>query len=237
MAGVLAGGRTLEEAPGGLLVPLGARQEVDRLPRAVDRPVEVAPLAADPDEGLVEVPRPTAGAQVAARPLLELGGEALDPAIQGRVVDRDPTVSEHPLEVAVADGELQIPPDRLEDDLGREAEAAEGPGRGHGQRSRRGRWRERRSYPLTGRRSMQQILNPGRGETCAKGWEDPRGGLLLSRCLRPHLRRAFRLTNDPLGSIVEASGATPTVGTTALVRDRVPMLPAAPSQRVSSVCI
>src|SRR3712207_7941511 len=39
------------------------------------------------DVGLVDVPRPAAGAQVAAQPLLELRREALDPAVHGRVVD------------------------------------------------------------------------------------------------------------------------------------------------------
>src|SRR5215213_6696702 len=53
VAGVLAAERTLEEALGRLLVALGAEQEVDRLPRAVDGPVQVAPAPADPDEGLV----------------------------------------------------------------------------------------------------------------------------------------------------------------------------------------
>jgi hypothetical protein len=50
---------------------------------------------------------------------------------------------------------LQVPADRPEDDLGWKAETAERPGMG----SALG-WgcsEERRSYPLTGRRSMQQI--------------------------------------------------------------------------------
>ena len=73
------------------------------------------------------------------------------------MVDLDAAVGEHALEVAVADRELQVPAHRPEDDLGREAEAAERPGVGHERCSRRGWRRERRSYPLTGRRSTQQI--------------------------------------------------------------------------------
>jgi hypothetical protein len=88
-------------------------------------------------------------------PLLELGGEALDPAIERDVVHLHAAVGQHVLEIAVADRELQVPPDRPEDDLGREAEAAEEPGVGHG-------WRERRSYPLTGRRSTQRNPFVGR---------------------------------------------------------------------------
>src|SRR4051812_30744686 len=156
VAGVVPAKRTLEEALGRLLVPLGAEPEVDRLAGAVDRPVEVAPLPVDPHVGLVDVPWPAARTEMAAHPLLELGGEALDPAVHGRVVDRHAAVGQHQLEVAVADRELQVPAHRPEDDLGREAEAAERPGVDHERCSQRGwRW-ERRSYPLTAPRSTQR---------------------------------------------------------------------------------
>src|SRR4051812_3723863 len=91
-----------------------------------------------------------------AHPLLELGGEALDPTVQGDVVDLDTTVGQHALEVAVADRELQVPAHRPKDDLGREAEAAKWPGRGHKWCSRIGWRRQRRSYPLTAPCSTQQ---------------------------------------------------------------------------------
>jgi uncharacterized protein YjbI with pentapeptide repeats len=138
VAGVLPAKCLAEEALGRPLAPLGAQQEVDGLPRPVDGPVEVAPLPADSHVGLVDVPRPAARPQVPPRPLLELGREALDPTIERDVVDLDPTVGEHPLEVTVADGELQVPAQRPEDDLGREAKAAEGPGVGHARCSRMG---------------------------------------------------------------------------------------------------
>src|SRR4051794_23647452 len=125
VAGVLAAEGTPEEALGCLLVPLGAEQEVDRLAGAVDGPVQVAPLPADPDVSLVDVPWPTAGAQVAAHPFFQLRGEVLDPAVHGRVIDRHAAISEHSFEVAVADRELQVPAHGPEDHLGREAEAAE----------------------------------------------------------------------------------------------------------------
>jgi hypothetical protein len=92
VAGVPAGERLAQEAPGGRLVPLGAEQEVDRLAGAVDRPVQVAPLPVDPHVGLVHVPRPAARPEMPPHPLLELGGEALDPAVHGRVVDLDAAV-------------------------------------------------------------------------------------------------------------------------------------------------
>jgi hypothetical protein len=53
VAGVLPAERLAEEALGCLLVALGAEQEIDRLTRAVDGPVQVASLAADADVGLI----------------------------------------------------------------------------------------------------------------------------------------------------------------------------------------
>ena len=83
--------------------------------------------------------------------------EALDPAIQGDVVDLDTPVGKHGLEVAVADRELQVPAHRPQDHPGREAEATERPGLRHEGCSPSVWRRERRSYPLTGRRSTQRI--------------------------------------------------------------------------------
>jgi predicted TIM-barrel fold metal-dependent hydrolase len=63
--------------------------------------------------------------------------ERCNGTVHGGVVDGDAAVGEHALEVAVADRELQVPAHRPQDDLGREAEAAERPGVGHGRGSRR----------------------------------------------------------------------------------------------------
>src|SRR4051794_19499332 len=68
VAGVVATKRLAEETFGRLLVALGAEQEVDRLAGAVDRPVEIAPRAADSDISFVDVPRPAARPEVAADP-------------------------------------------------------------------------------------------------------------------------------------------------------------------------
>jgi hypothetical protein len=112
VAGVVPAKGAPKEALGRLLVALGAEQEVDRLAGAVDGAVKVAPLTVDPEVGLVDVPRPTARPQVLPHPLLELGGEALDPAVQRDVIDQDALVGEHAREIAVADRKLQVPPDR-----------------------------------------------------------------------------------------------------------------------------
>src|SRR3954453_17704324 len=138
---MLPGEGTLEEALGCLLVPLGSEPEVDRLTGAVDRSVQVAPLPVDPDVRLINVPRPAAGAQMTAHPLLQLRGEALDPAVHGRVIHLHAPVGEHGLEIAIADRELQVPAHGPEDHLSREAEAAERAGGGHGGYSRKGEGR------------------------------------------------------------------------------------------------
>src|SRR3954451_14586356 len=75
IAGVLATKRLAEETFGGLLVALGAEQEVDGLPGAVDGAVEVAPLPVHSHVGLIDLPRPGARPQVPPYPLLELGRE------------------------------------------------------------------------------------------------------------------------------------------------------------------
>jgi hypothetical protein len=76
--GVLAAERLAEEALDRLLVAPGAEQEVDCLARAVDRSIEIAPLATDPEVSFIDVPGPAAGVQVAPQPLLELGGVPLE---------------------------------------------------------------------------------------------------------------------------------------------------------------
>ena len=78
------------------------------------------------------------------------------------MVDRHAAGGEHALEVAVADRELQVPPDRPENDLGREAEAAEGPGVGHEQRSPTGgRWD--RGLPLNATEPFQSLKKRRKG--------------------------------------------------------------------------
>src|SRR4051794_38831568 len=141
VACVLSAEGTIEEALRGLFVSLGTEQEVDRLAGAVDGSVQVAPFPVDPDVSLVDVPRPAAGTQVAAHPLLQLRGEALNPAVHGRVIHLHAAIGEHGLEVAVADRELQVPAHGPKDHLGREAEAAERAGGGHGGYSRKGEGR------------------------------------------------------------------------------------------------
>jgi hypothetical protein len=101
------------------------------------------------------MPKPAARPQVLPHPLLELRGEALHPAVHGRVVDLDTAVCQHQLEVAVADRELQVP---------RTAHKITSAGKRKPRNARasimsstlESMMRECRSYPLTGRRSTQR---------------------------------------------------------------------------------
>src|SRR3954454_1162599 len=95
---------------------------------------------------------------VAAHPLLQLRGEALDPAVHGRVINLHAAISEHPFEVAVADRQLQVPAHGPKDHLGREAKATECAGSvGHEQYSRRNAGGSTVPTRAPPPRSMQQI--------------------------------------------------------------------------------
>jgi hypothetical protein len=58
-------------------VPLRRQQEVDRLPEAVDPPIQVGPDALDLDVDLVKPPGPGARPQVPPDPLFQFGGVGL----------------------------------------------------------------------------------------------------------------------------------------------------------------
>ena len=103
----------------------GAEPEIDGLAAAVDRPVQVDPAALDLDVGLVDPPRAVGRAQVGPQPLLQFHGIGLDPAVDGRVVDRYAAVPQHQFKVAVGDRELQVPAHRPQDHLRRELPALE----------------------------------------------------------------------------------------------------------------
>src|ERR1700719_1888391 len=50
-------------------------------------------------------------------PLLQLSGIGLDPTENGRVVNLHPAIEQHQFEIAVADWEHQVPPDRPQNHL------------------------------------------------------------------------------------------------------------------------
>ena len=80
-------------------------------------------MSTQPGEGQGFAPcataRPAARPEMPAQPLLELGREALDPAVERDVIDLDAAVGQHECQVAVADREPKVPAHRPEDHLGR----------------------------------------------------------------------------------------------------------------------
>jgi hypothetical protein len=59
-------------------------------------------------------------------PVLQFNGIGLDPAEDGGVVHLDIAIQQHEFEIAVTDGEHQIPSDRPQDHLSGERPALEG---------------------------------------------------------------------------------------------------------------
>ena len=102
--------RLAEESLRRLGVARRREVEVDRVPELVERAVQVRPLAAHLDVGLVNSParrlRPT---PLPAQPFLHFWSETLHPAIDRGVVDRDAALGHHRFEVAVADRVAAVP--------------------------------------------------------------------------------------------------------------------------------
>jgi len=116
----------LEESAGGACVPACGHKHVHDLPELVDRAVHVTPLPGDPHIRLVHLP--ASSHQVPAWPsrVGQQRREPLHPAVDGDVVDLHAALGEQFLDVAVGQPEAQVPADRDDDDVGREAEASEG---------------------------------------------------------------------------------------------------------------
>ena len=116
---ILQPSQRLSEEPLRRLGVAGRREvEIDRVPELVDRAVQIRPLAADLDVGLVDAPAPRPGpAPLPAQALLHLWGVSLHPAIDRRVVDRHAAFGHHCFEIAVADRVPAVPAHRPEHDL------------------------------------------------------------------------------------------------------------------------
>ena len=105
-----------EEALGRVEVALGGQQEVDRIAVLVDGPVEVAPLTADLDVGLINPDRTAVRLAELAQPLLDQRRVGEYPAVQGAVINLDPAFQEQLLDIAVAERIAQVPGDGLNDE-------------------------------------------------------------------------------------------------------------------------
>jgi hypothetical protein len=99
-------------------------KHVEDFALAVDRPPQVHGPAGDLDEHLVQMPPTARRTTTAPQPPGDQWAEAPDPDPDGLVGDDDAALGQQLLNVARAEGEAQVEPDRMLDDGLREAEAA-----------------------------------------------------------------------------------------------------------------
>jgi transcriptional regulator with XRE-family HTH domain len=91
--------------------------EAARAPRSAGplRAVDVAPVASNLGVGLIDLPASPDGVAAGPGGLGQQRREALDPAVDGGVVDLDATLGEQLLDIAVGQREAQVPPHRQHD--------------------------------------------------------------------------------------------------------------------------
>jgi hypothetical protein len=100
-------------------------EHVDDLTVLINGPVHAAPSSGNFDLGLVDVPTVTDEVPTRHGRIREQWGEALYPAVDGDVIDLDPTLAQKLFDVAVGQPKPQIPTHGQHDDLGREPQPFE----------------------------------------------------------------------------------------------------------------
>src|SRR5699024_2834605 len=101
-------------------VPLRREVRVQGRATGGDRPIEVAPPAADPDIGLIHPPGtglPVRYLPVPPCLLVQLRGVFLDPAVDRGVLDRHAPLGHHFLQIAVAHPVAAVPPHCPQNDV------------------------------------------------------------------------------------------------------------------------
>src|SRR6266404_3268844 len=99
-------------------------EDLEDLALVVDSTPQIHPLAGDPHHHLVEMPAVARPRATLAQPSCDRGTEFQHPAPDRLVGDVKPSFSQQFLDIAVAQGEAVIEPDRVLDDLGPEAMTA-----------------------------------------------------------------------------------------------------------------
>jgi hypothetical protein len=164
----------------------------------INGPEHVAPLAGDLHVGLVDIPTVADRAPTGHGRIREEWREALDPPVDGDVVDVDPTLTEQLLDIAIGQPIPQVPAHGEDDDLGREPETLEP------QLGTTGIGRERRD------------LIPTRSPPTALVRTNPRIAVRTNRPLNvgqvSGRRRAGSMQQCPPTGVVDTGGLAETIG-------------------------
>jgi len=113
--------RLVEKGLGRLRIPPRGEAEVDHLAVCVDGAPEVAPLAADADVGLIDMPVHAGPAQMLLGAPGQFWTELLDPAIHRRAINRDVALCQKIDDILIRQRLSQIPPHRTKNDVTRKA--------------------------------------------------------------------------------------------------------------------
>ena len=94
-------------------VSAALKQHVEDLAFVVDRAPEIHPLASDPDHHLVKVPAIARPRTALPQPLRDRRSEFQHPATDALVGEVEPTLCKQLLDIAIAQGEAQVEPNRM----------------------------------------------------------------------------------------------------------------------------
>ena len=99
-----------------VLVAAALHQHIENLALVIDRAPQVHPLAGDANHHLIEVPPVARSWAAPSKPAGEPGPELQNPPPHGFIGNLQASLGQKLLDVAVAQGEPEIKPDRVLDD-------------------------------------------------------------------------------------------------------------------------
>src|SRR3954471_21262467 len=94
-AGMRGGEGFEQELFGRCRISCRTEEEIERISFRINRSVEVHPLLFDFDRGFIDTPRVVGGFEVRSATFLHLGRVALNPAIDGRMIDVQSSLHHH----------------------------------------------------------------------------------------------------------------------------------------------
>ena len=98
-------------------VAFSRQKEVDRRTGGIDGPVQIHPLALNPDVGLIHPPTVVGRSEPRSQSALNFWGVTLHPPPDGDVIDRKSALDKEFFHVAVGQREAQVPANRKQDDF------------------------------------------------------------------------------------------------------------------------